>query len=72
MMVGEDRPGQVIEVAAASPAMVALAGVLCVIAPALDDVTRLTVGAPDAIRPAYLPHGLIALAVINQVMNLDH
>jgi len=39
MMVGEDRPGQVIEVAAASLAMVALAGVLSVIAPALDDVT---------------------------------
>ncbi len=38
MMVGEDRSGQVIEVAAASLAMVALALVLRLIAPALDDL----------------------------------
>jgi hypothetical protein len=35
-------------------------------------VTRLTMGAPDAVRPAHLPHGLITLDVVNQVMSLDH
>jgi len=26
----------------------------------------------DTIRPPHLPHGFIALGIVNQVMNLDH
>ena len=69
---GEDRVGQVVEPLSATAALVALAMGLGVIPAVLDDRTRRTVGAGHAIRPAHLPDDLVALGVVEEVLDVHH
>jgi len=52
-------------------ALIALACQFCVIKAALDDLLRLTSWARDTIRPAQLADGLIALDIIDEILDVD-
>ena len=66
--MGEDRIGQIIKIAFASLAVIALA--LAQSAPL--DLFGLMPDAPDTIRPAHLAHALIALRVAYQIVDSEH
>ena len=72
VMSGEDGPGQVIEISAALPAVIALAGTLSIVAPTFPDVAGPAVRTLQAIGPAHLADGFITFVVINQLLHTDH
>ena len=71
MVAGEDRVGQVIEAAAAGPALVALPLRLGLIPALLDDLGRVAVGAADAVGPAEVADHLVALGVVGDPQDVD-
>src|SRR5438128_12443817 len=72
MMMREDRVSEIIEVAATGLAAIALTFTLALMPPAPFDLVGLTPHTADAFRPAYLPHTLIALRVVDEVVDLEH
>jgi hypothetical protein len=71
-MAGEDGVGQVVEALAASPALGALAMGLGVIPAVLDDRIRGAPRAGHAVGPTHLPDRLVALGVVEEVLELHH
>jgi len=71
-MAGEDGVGQVVEALAAAPALVALAVRLGVIPAVLDDRIRGAAGAGHAVGPAHVPDRLVALGVVEKVLDIHH
>src|SRR5262249_22335228 len=71
MMSGKNRVGQIIEAFVTVVTLIALTSWFRVVKATLDDVLRLTRGARNAIRPAQLADGLIALGIINEILDVD-
>jgi hypothetical protein len=71
MMAGQDRPGQVIEAAAAAFATVALAVGLFVIVAIADHRMARTARTMDAVGPTMLTDQIEALAVIDERGEVD-
>jgi hypothetical protein len=71
MMSRKNRVGQIVKSCLTVVALIALTGRLCVIKATLDDLLRLARGACDAVWPAQLADGLIALYIINQIRDID-
>ena len=71
-MAGEEGVGQVVEALAAAPALVALAVGLGVIPAVLEDRIRGASGAGHAVRPAHLPDRLVALGIVEEVLDVHH
>src|SRR3954466_1624634 len=69
-MAGEDGAGQVAEASAADPAFVALTLGLGVIPAVLDDRGRGAMRAGHAVGPAHVPDRLVALGVVEEVMDV--
>jgi len=72
MMMREDRIGQVVKVAAAGLAMVALTLALALMKPAPSDLIRAAPDASDACGPAHLANTLVALGVVDEVVDPEH
>jgi len=72
MMPGKDRLAQVVKVSLTYAALIALAVVLAVITASFGDGRRVAPDATNAIRPAHLADGFVALSVVNEVINLQH
>jgi hypothetical protein len=70
-MAGKDGVGQIIKALVTVVTRIALMGRLCVIKATLDDLLRCTRGARDAVWPAQLADGLIALYIIDQILDID-
>jgi hypothetical protein len=70
--MGEDRIGQIVKIAFASLAVIALPFTLALVQSGPLDLVGLTPDASDTIRPAYLAHALIALRVVYQIVNSEH
>ena len=62
---------QIIKACVTVMTLIALTGRFRVIQTALDDVCGQTRGAFDAVRPAQLAHCLIALTIIDQILDID-
>src|SRR5262249_33102682 len=71
MMSGKNRVGQIIETFVTVVTLIALTSWFRVVKATLDDVLRRTRGARNAIRPAQLADGLIALGIINEILDVD-
>src|SRR5215210_7926269 len=71
-MAGEDGVGQVVEALATAPASVALAMRLGVIPTVLDDRIRGASRTGHAVGPAHLPDRLVALGVVEEVLDVHH
>src|SRR5262249_6937523 len=71
MMSGKDGVGQIIKAFVTVVTLIALTGRLRVIKAALDDLVGLTRGAGDTIWPAQLTDGLITLAIIDEILDID-
>ena len=71
MMSSKDSVGQVIKAFVAVAALLALTGRFRVIKATLDDIFGLTRGTHDAVGPAQLADGLIALGIINEIRDVD-
>jgi hypothetical protein len=72
VMAGEDRPGQVIEVLLTGLTLIPLPLGLGRIVALLGDGRGVAMGAGDALRPAQVPDGLVALVVVDEVLDVDH
>ena len=72
VVVGEDSAGQVVEAAPAGVALVALAVGLGVIPTVLDDAVRRAMGAGHAVGPTHGPNRLVALGVVDEVLDVHH
>jgi hypothetical protein len=72
VMAGEDGVGEVIEALAAALAFVALAMGFGVIPAVLEDRTRGASGTGHAVGPAQRPDGLVALGVVEEVLDVHH
>jgi len=68
---GEDRLGQVIEAAAAGPALVTLPLRLGLIPALLDNPVRIAMGAADTRGPAEVANHLVALGVVDDPQDVD-
>src|SRR4051812_34235336 len=71
MVAGEEGVGQVVEAAAAGPALGALPLRLGLIPALLDDRVRVAMRAVDAIRPAEVADHLVALGVVGDPQDVD-
>src|SRR5713101_9930892 len=71
MMSGKDGVGQVIKALVTIVTLIALTGRFRVIKAALDHMLRLTRGTRDALGPAQLANGLIALHIIDEMLDVD-
>ena len=71
MMSGKDGVSQIIKAFVTVVTFIALTGGFCVIKAALDDLLRLTRGAPDTVWPAQLADGLITLGIIDEILDID-
>jgi hypothetical protein len=72
VVAGEDGVGQVVEALTAALAFVALAMSLGVIPAVLDERIRTAVRTGYAVGPTHLPDGLVALGVVEQVLDVHH
>jgi hypothetical protein len=63
--------GQIIEAFVTVVTLIALTSWFRVVKATLDDLVRLTRGARNAIWPAQLADGLIALGIINEILDVD-
>src|SRR5215210_8160234 len=71
-MAGEDGVGQVVEALATASALIALAMRLGVIPTVLDDRIRGALRAGHAVGPAHLADRLVALGVVEEVLDVHH
>src|SRR4051794_27437854 len=71
-MAGEDGVGQVVEALATASALIALAMRLGVIPTVLDDRIRGALRAGHAVGPAHVPDRLVALGVVEEVLDVHH
>ena len=71
MMARKNGVGQIIEAGIAVVALIALTCRFRVIKAALDDLGGLTRGTRNAVWPAQLADGLIALHIINEIRDID-
>jgi hypothetical protein len=71
MMAGKNGVRQIIKTCVTVGTLIALTGGFRVIKTALDDLFGLTRGARDAIWPAQLADGLIALHIIDESLDID-
>src|SRR5919198_3116759 len=71
MMSRKDGVGQIIKAGIAVVALIALACRFRVIIAALDDLGGLTRWTRNAVWPAQLADGLIALHIINEIRDID-
>ena len=72
VVAGEDGVGQVVEPLVAALALVALAMGLGVIPAVLDDRLGGASGAGHAVGPSHLPDRLVALGVVEEVLDVHH
>jgi hypothetical protein len=72
VMAGEDGIGEVVEASAAAAAFVALAMRLGVIPAVLEDRVRGATRACHAVGPPHVPDRLIALGVVEEVLDVHH
>src|SRR4029453_4261893 len=71
VMARKNGVGQIIKAGIAVVALIALACRFCVIEAALDDLGGLTRRTCNAVWPAQLADGLIALHIINETLDID-
>src|ERR1700719_670889 len=71
-MAGEDGVAEVVEALTAALALVALAVRLGLIPAILDDRGGGTMRAGDPVRPPHVPDGLVALGVVEEVLDVHH
>jgi hypothetical protein len=71
-VVGEDGAGEVVEPLPTSAALVALAVGLGVVSAVLDDRGGRTPGASHAVGPTHGPDRLVALGVVDEVLDVHH
>jgi hypothetical protein len=69
---GEDGVGQVVEALTTALALIALAVRLGVIPTVLDDRIRGALRAGHAVGPSHLPDRVVALGVVEEVLNVHH
>jgi hypothetical protein len=72
MVMSEDRIGQVVEIAVAGLAVIALSLPLSLMEAAPPNLVGLTPDAADALRPAELAHALITFRVVDQIVDSEH
>lgn len=72
MMPCQYGSGQVVEIPAASPTMIFLAGKLGVVSTLLGHGNRVAMRTLHPIRPARLPHLVVTLGIIQQVLKMGH
>ena len=72
MMSREDGIGQIVEALVTTFAFVTLTVGLSVIATVLDDRVRAAMRTDYAVRPSHIPDGLVALGVVDEVLNIYH
>jgi hypothetical protein len=72
MVPGEDGVGEVVEALEASLALIALTVRLGVISSVLDGRGRGATGTSHAVRPPHIPDGLVALGVVEEVLDIYH
>jgi hypothetical protein len=70
MMAGEDGVGEVVEATVTAPALIALAMWLGVIPAIPDDRIRGALRAGDAVGLTHLPDRLVALGVVEEVLDV--
>jgi hypothetical protein len=71
MTASQDRPGQIVEAAAAPLATVALPVLLGVVNAVADDGTTGTAGAADAVGPTVLTDQFVALRLVDEGGEID-
>src|SRR4051812_733137 len=71
-MTGEDGVGQVVEALVTAPALAALTMGLAVIPAVLDDRIRGAWRTDPTVGPAHLPDRLVALGVVEAVLDVPH
>jgi hypothetical protein len=71
MMSRKNRVCQIVKPCMTVVTLIALTSRLCVIKATLDDLLRFARGAGDAVWPAQLADSLIALYIINQILDID-
>src|SRR6516162_6963611 len=71
MMSRENGICQIIKACVTVMTLIALTGGFRVIQATLDDVFGLTTGTFDAVRPAQFAYCLIALTIIDQILDID-
>src|SRR3954451_12495659 len=71
-MAGEDRAGEVVEASPTGVALVTLPVRLGVVPPVLGHRGRGAMGAGDPVGPAHRPDRLVALGVVDQVLDVHH
>jgi hypothetical protein len=71
-MAGKDGVGEVVEAVTTPLAFLTLTVRLGVIPAVLDDRGRGAMGAGDALWPAHVPDGLVALGVVEKILDIDH
>ena len=68
-MASKNGVGQIIKALVTVVTLVALTGWLCIIKATLDDLFGCTRGARDSVWPAQLAYRLIALHLIDQILD---
>src|SRR4051794_37622452 len=71
-MAGEDRAGEVVEASPTGVALVTLPVRLGVVPPVLGHRGRGAMGAGDPVGPAHRSDRLVALGVVDQVLDVHH
>ena len=71
MMAFKDRIRQIIKLPLTRLAVIALALWISVMKSALGDLHRPTGRAVYALRPTHFTHDLIALGIVNEILNMD-
>ncbi len=72
MMSGKNRVGQIIEMEAATFALISLTLRLGFILTSLDDFIALTLGTVYPLWPSHLAYCLIAFSILNQAGKVKH
>jgi hypothetical protein len=70
--MGKDGIGEIINIAVAAFAMITLTITLALMKSTAFDLVRLAPDAADAFRPTHLADTLIALGVVDQVVDPEH
>ena len=71
-MSRENGIGQVIEALMTTFALITLTVGLSIISAVLDDRVRAAMRTGYAVRPTHIPDGLVALGVVDEVLNIHH
>lgn len=72
MVMRENGVAQIVEIAGAGLAVIALSLPLALMKPTPPDLVGLTPDAADALWPAKLPHALIAFRIVDQIIDSEH